>query len=51
MSDNDDSVKEIKKTKQDAEAKAETEQDHAEGKPSSETLNNAKKKCVISNFY
>ncbi len=34
----------MKNTNQDAEAKAETTQDHAEGKPSSETLNKAKEK-------
>lgn len=44
MSNNDDSVKERKKTQQDADAKAETTQDHAEGKPSSENLNKAKNK-------
>lgn len=33
-----------KNTSQDAEAKAETAKDHAEGKPSSETLNKAKVK-------
>jgi hypothetical protein len=38
----DDAVKKIKNATQDAEAKAETAQDHAEGKPSSETLNKAK---------
>lgn len=40
----DDAVKKIKNTSQDAEAKAETTKDHAEGKPSSETLNKAKVK-------
>jgi hypothetical protein len=44
MSNNDDSVKEMKKTQQDVDAKAETTQDHAEGKPSSENLNKAKNK-------
>jgi hypothetical protein len=44
MTDIDDSVKKIKNTQQDAEAKAETTKDHAEGKPSSETLNKAKNK-------
>jgi hypothetical protein len=34
----------MKKASQDEEAKAETTQDHAEGKPSSETLNKAKVK-------
>ena len=40
----DDAVKKMKNTQQDSEAKAETTQDHAEGKPSSETLNKAKNK-------
>ena len=40
----DDATKKIKNTQQDFNAKAETEQDHAEGKPSSETLNKAKEK-------
>ena len=40
----DDATKKIKNTQQDHKAKAETEQDHAEGKPSSETLNKAKEK-------
>ena len=40
----DDAAKKIKNSQQDAEAKAETAQDHAEGKPSSETLNKAKVK-------
>ena len=40
----DDSVKKIKNAQQDTEAKAETTKDHAEGKPSSETLNKAKTK-------
>ena len=44
MTDTDDAVKKIKNTEQDVRAKAETEQDHAEGKPSSETLNKAKEK-------
>jgi hypothetical protein len=39
-----DVAKEAKKTEQDAEAKMDTEKDHAEGKPSSETLNKAKVK-------
>ena len=34
--------KELKKASQDIRAKAETARDHAEGKPSSETLNKAK---------
>ena len=40
----DDAVKKMKNAQQDYNAKAETEQDHAEGKPSSETLNKAKTK-------
>jgi hypothetical protein len=46
MTDNfiDDAAKKMKKASQDAEAKAQTTQDHAEGKPSSETLNKAKVK-------
>ena len=46
MTDNiiDDAAKKIKNSQQDAEAKAETAKDHAEGKPSSETLNKAKVK-------
>ena len=40
----DDATKKMKNTQQDVEAKAQTEQDHAEGKPSSETLNKAKEK-------
>jgi hypothetical protein len=44
MTDIDDPVKKMKNTQQDAEAKAETTKDHAEGKPSSETLNKAKNK-------
>lgn len=39
-----DVVKEAKKVEQDMEAKAKTAKDHAEGKPSSETLNKAKVK-------
>jgi hypothetical protein len=39
-----DIAKKVKNTEQDAEAKMETEKDHAEGKPSSETLNKAKVK-------
>jgi hypothetical protein len=38
----DDAVRKMKNTQQDAEAKAETTEDHADGKPSSETLNKAK---------
>lgn len=40
----DDAVKKVKNTGQDLEAKSETTKDHAEGKPSSETLNKAKTK-------
>ena len=40
----DDAAKKMKNSQQDAEAKAETAKDHAEGKPSSETLNKAKVK-------
>jgi hypothetical protein len=39
-----DTAKKIKNAGQDFEAKMKTEQDHAEGKPSSETLNKAKVK-------
>ena len=39
-----DIAKKIKNTFQDSEAKMKTEEDHAEGKPSSETLNKAKVK-------
>jgi hypothetical protein len=41
----DDATKKIKNTQQDSKAKAETAEDHAEGKPSSETLNKAKEKA------
>ena len=45
MSDTlDDAAKKLKNSQQDFNAKAETTQDHAEGKPSSETLNKAKEK-------
>jgi hypothetical protein len=44
MIDIDNSVKKMKNAEQDDEAKAETTKDHAEGKPSSETLNKAKNK-------
>ncbi len=44
MNDIDNSVKKMKKAEQDIDAKAETTKDHAEGKPSSETLNKAKNK-------
>ena len=37
-----DIAKKVKNAEQDAEAKMKTEKDHAEGKPSSETLNKAK---------
>ena len=40
----DDATKKIKNTEQDARAKSETTEDHAEEKPSSETLNKAKEK-------
>jgi hypothetical protein len=40
----DDATKKIKNTQQDYNAKAETAEDHVEGKPSSETLNKAKEK-------
>lgn len=40
----DDAAKKIKNASQDAEAEAQTAKDHAEGKPSSETLNKAKVK-------
>jgi hypothetical protein len=39
-----DIAKKIKNATQDAEAKIKTEKEHAEGKPSSETLNKAKVK-------
>ncbi|HEY7079317.1 MAG TPA: hypothetical protein VH500_06425 [Nitrososphaeraceae archaeon] len=39
-----DIAKKVKNAEQDAEAKFQTEKDHAEGKPSSETLNKAKTK-------
>jgi hypothetical protein len=39
-----DIAKEAKNAQQDAETKLKTEKDHAEGKPSSETLNKAKVK-------
>ncbi len=44
MVDIDKDVKKMKNSEQDVEAKAETTKDHAEGKPSSETLNKAKTK-------
>ena len=40
----DDLTKKMKNTAQDSRAKAETTEDDAEGKPSSETLNKAKEK-------
>jgi len=40
----DDATKKVKNAEQDARAKAQTTEDHAEGKPSSETLNKAKEK-------
>jgi hypothetical protein len=39
-----DPIKKIKDASQDFEAKVKTSEDHAEGKPSSETLNKAKVK-------
>jgi hypothetical protein len=39
-----DIAKKLKNASQDAEAKIKTAEDHAEGKPSSETLNKAKAK-------
>jgi len=39
-----DIAKKLKNDSQDAEAKIKTEEDHAQGKPSSETLNKAKVK-------
>jgi hypothetical protein len=39
-----DIAKKVKNVEQDAEAKFQTEKDHAEGKPSSERLNKAKVK-------
>ena len=44
MDDFDKSVKKLKDAQQDVDAKVETSEDHAEGKPSSETLNKAKEK-------
>ncbi len=44
MTNIDKDVKKIKNAEQDIEAKTETAKDHAEGKPSSETLNKAKTK-------
>jgi hypothetical protein len=44
MGDFDKSVKKLKDAEQDVDAKAQTTKDHAEGKPSSETLNKAKEK-------
>jgi hypothetical protein len=40
-----DPVKKAKNASQDAEAKLKTSEDHAEGKPSSETVNKAKVKA------
>jgi len=39
-----DIAKKLKNASQDVEAKIKTEEDHAQGKPSSETLNKAKVK-------
>ena len=46
MTDNfvDDVAKKMKNSQQDAKAEAQTAKDHAEGKPSSESLNKAKEK-------
>jgi hypothetical protein len=44
MTDTDDSIKKMKNAEQDVKSKAETTEAHAEGKPSSETLNKAKNK-------
>ena len=44
MGDFDKSVKKMKDAEQDVDAKAQTMEDHAEGKPSSEPLNKAKEK-------
>ena len=44
MTDLDKDVKKMKNAEQDVNAKAKTMEDHAEGKPSSETLNKAKEK-------
>ena len=40
-----DIAKKVKNTSQDVEAKVKTEEDHAKGKPSSETINKAKIKA------
>ncbi len=40
----DEATKKVKNAEQDARAKAKTTEDHAEGKPSSETLNKTKEK-------
>ncbi len=44
MTNIDKDIKKAKNAEQDAEAKSKTAKDHAEGKPSSETLNKAKTK-------
>jgi hypothetical protein len=44
MIDLDKDVKKMKNAEQDVDAKDKTMKDHAEGKPSSETLNKAKEK-------
>ena len=54
----DDATKKVKNAEQDARAKAQTTEDHAEGKPSSETLNKAKENrrtehsfcCIFDNL-
>jgi hypothetical protein len=45
-----DIAKKVKNASQDAEAKIKTEEDHAQGKPSSETLNKAKVKVRDAEF-
>ena len=44
MTDLDKDLKKMKNTEEDVNAKAKTMEDHAEDKPSSETLNMAKEK-------
>ena len=44
MTDSDEDVKKLKNAEQDINAKAKTMEDHAECKPSSETLYKAKEK-------
>ena len=45
-----DIAKKIKNTFQDSEAKMKTEEDHAEGKPSSESLNKATVKKTLLQY-